>query len=589
MIKTRMLAPIIGLLLAVVTVGYCQTLEQNWGDFVHFTAIGRFDLAEDFAQLIIDGNPDPKQLLALSQSNPRGYSILVRVNKNRQDLAEVTGKILDIIERGRLIRRRDPKIITEEIRRLSSTPRGRVTAVKRLRSAGEYAIPYILDAIADPAREGELPNITAAIPKIGRDAIRPLVAALQTAEVAVKAEIIRAIGKLGYSQSLAYLKYIIENDKSAQLRDLARHSVRQIDPAVLKLPAAEMFFKLAESYYYRSESLSPAGDADFANIWFWDKADRRLERREVDRSYFYELMAMRCCEWALKADPNTGKAIALWLAAFFKAESTGLAQPEYFGRVHADALTYATTAGPEYLHQALARAVKDKDAQVALGLVEALGTTAGEKSLLFRLGTEQPLVDALSFDDRAVRYSAAIAIAAAGPTNGFRESVLVIENLADAVRADGKEGWEAQLIDFYAVRAVKVMLQLAQSRNAVIDLSRAQDVLIEATKDKRAEIQKLTARILAHLPSPGAQRAIAAMAINQANALHIRISAFNSLAISAKLNAGLLDDEKIDAVYLLIKSDTAEPQLRSVAAAAYGALNLPSRKVKDLILDQSKS
>ena len=32
-----------------------------------------------------------------------------------------------------------------------------------------------------------------------------------------------------------------------------------------------------------------------------------------------------------------------------------------------------------------------------------------------------------------------------------------------------------------------------------------------------------------------------------------------------------------------------DPELRSVAASAYGALNLPSQKVKDLILDQARS
>ena len=38
-----------------------------------------------------------------------------------------------------------------------------------------------------------------------------------------------------------------------------------------------------------------------------------------------------------------------------------------------DAMTYATTAGPEYLHQALERAIRHKEAYVALHIVEALG------------------------------------------------------------------------------------------------------------------------------------------------------------------------------------------------------------------------
>ncbi|MHC4501022.1 MAG: hypothetical protein ACYS21_18125, partial [Planctomycetota bacterium] len=66
----------------------------------------------------------------------------------------------------------------------------------------------------------------------------------------------------------------------------------------------------------------------------------------MDRSYFNELMAMRVCEWALKADPGFGPAIGLWIAAYFKAESANVAMPVYFGEAHADAFVYATTAGP---------------------------------------------------------------------------------------------------------------------------------------------------------------------------------------------------------------------------------------------------
>jgi hypothetical protein len=582
----------VGLVLALVATGYCQvpqrSLEKNWNDFIHFTTIGNFDLAKGYAQALVDSNSSPAELFELSQSNPQAYSILQKVHESREDFAEVTGKILELIETGRFLRHTDQAIITEEIKRLSGTARGRLTALKRLRDAGEYAIPLMLQALADPARQNELPNITAALPHIGKDAIRPLAAALQTNNVPLKAEIIRALGQIGYPQVLAHLKYVAEKDPDSQLRNLAQRSIEQIDPATASVPTAELFCKLAESYYYHSDSLAPAQDAPFANIWFWGEANE-LVRQEVDRGYFYELMAMRCCEWALKADPTTGKAIALWLTAFFKAESTGLPYPQHFGSTHADALTYATTAGPEYLHEALARAVKDKDTYIALGLIEALATTAGEKSLMFRLGTQQPLVDALSFDDRAVKYSAAIAIAAAGPTEQSPESPLVVEHLADALLPTGKDNWDQQMIDSYAERAAKVMLKLAQSRNSIIDLSKAQPVLIDATKDQRTEIRKLAAEILAWLNSPDAQRAIAAMALNQSEQMELRIAAFAALATSAKVNGNLLDDAKIDAVYSLVGSPTTDSTLRSAASAAYGALNLPSQKVKDLILDQAKS
>jgi hypothetical protein len=597
MFKRKTVGAILAVGFFVVGVCFGQALKENWNDFLHYTKIGRFDLAKGYAQAVLESNPDPLELLTLSEENPQGYAILLKVIDTASDaeLVELSKKILDVIEQGRFIRRADPKIIAEEIRRLSGTTRGRLAAVKRLQNAGEYAIVYMLDAMMDDSRKEELPNIVWALPQIGRDAIRPLAAALQTEDVGLKAEIIRALGKISYPQSLAYLKYVVEKDNSDELRKLADQSIKQIDPAALKVPAAQLFYQLGEDYYNHAQSLAPAEDANFANIWFWDSTGRRVVREKVDKSYFNELMAMRTCEWALKADAGFGQAIGLWLAAYCKAESTGLDMPSYFGPGHANAMTYATTAGPEYLHQALARAIKDKNAHVALFAVEALATTAGEKSLFYHVGSVQPLLQALSFDDKAVRYSAAIAIAAAGPKGKFAESKLVVENLSQALSqtpeqtGENAETWNEELANSYALRAAEVMLKLAQTRNPVIDLSAAQGTLIKATKDKRVEIQVLAGRILASLNSSEAQRAIAAMALAESNIMDVRISAFDSLAISAKLNANLLDDEKIDAIYSLVSSQEIAPELRGAAAAAYGVLNLPSQKVKDLILDQAKS
>ena len=133
------------------------------------------------------------------------------------------------------------------------------------------------------------------------------------------------------------------------------------------------------------------------------------------------------------------------------------------------------------------------------------------------------------------------------------------------------------------------MLKIASTRNPILDLSLAQDTLVAATKDKRPEIQMLAGQILAYLTTPDAQRAIAAMALADTNSKEIQISAFGSLATSGKLNASLLDEATIDAIYAIVSSKEIDPDLRAAAAAAYGALNLPSRKVKDLILDQAKS
>jgi hypothetical protein len=579
-----------------------QSLAEDWNDYFHYVMIGRLDLAKGYAQALLQGNPDPVALFEQVQQNPQGYDFAMRVAETARDeeLAKVTQQLLAVINQGRFARRTDPKLIVEEVRRLGSTPRGKLIAIQRLRDAGEHAVPFLLDAMAetvrDPAAKNQLAGMIEALPQIGQPAIRPLAAALQMSNDQVKAEIIRALGQIGYPQALPHLKYVMEAASSGELRTLAAESIRKIDPRALNTPAAALFFQLAEKYYYHNESLNPPEDVPVANIWFWDSGANRLVRVEVARQYFHELMCMRCCEWSLKAQEQFGLSIGLWLAAFFKAESAGIPMPDYFGKEHAGALVYATTAGPEYLHQALARAVNDRSAPVALGAVEALATTAGERSLMYTLGPSQPLLQALGFPDRAVRYSAAIAVANAGPRQPFSESGVVVQSLAEAltarVEAAGAETsaqWTPEMADRYALRAAQAMLKLAVSRNPVVDLSLARNALVGATKTTRQEIQTLAGQILAHINDANAQRAIAEMAMNAANDMNVRVSAFESLVGSAKLGGNLLTDPAVTAIYELISKADTDPALRAAAAAAYGALNLPSQKVRNLILDQAKS
>ena len=164
---------VIALALCSVNACLAQTVEDSWDEFLHYTVIGRFDLAKGYAQELLAAKPDPEKLLELSKENPQGYQILVRAKETAPDaeLVDLCGQVLAIIEQGRFVRRSAPAIIAEEVRRLTSTERGWFIAVKRLRDAGEYAIPFMLDALADSSRQDEMPNIVRAFPQIGRGAI----------------------------------------------------------------------------------------------------------------------------------------------------------------------------------------------------------------------------------------------------------------------------------------------------------------------------------------------------------------------------------------------------------------------------------
>ena len=109
------------LAISIISTGFCQdqSLEENWNNFLHYTLISNLDLAKGYAQAILQSNPDPVQLFNLSNENPQSYQILLRANGNEYDaeLAELSGKILDLIEKGGFVRRSDPVIIAEMYKR----------------------------------------------------------------------------------------------------------------------------------------------------------------------------------------------------------------------------------------------------------------------------------------------------------------------------------------------------------------------------------------------------------------------------------------------------------------------------------------
>jgi hypothetical protein len=303
-------------------------------------------------------------------------------------------------------------------------------------------------------------------------------------------------------------------------------------------------------------------------------------------------MAMRCSEWALKADPDFEFAVGLWLAGFFKAEAVGVPMPAYFGEGHADAFVYATTAGPKYLHQALARGLDEGNAAVALGATEAMIVTAGKKSIFVPIGPVQPLLQALTFGDKAVRYSAAIAIATASPRGQFQESDLVVQNLAQAITEAANDmslPGSDTVMTRYDYRAIEALVNLGASQNDAFDLSLAQDALIKAIESGDPVLNIAAGKALSFINSSMAQRTIASLALDENNSLDIRRNAFMSLANSGRLYGGLLESPVLNSIYELIRSDQADAELREVAAIAYGSLNLPSDQVKDLVLDQARS
>jgi CheY-like chemotaxis protein/HEAT repeat protein len=420
-----------------------EQVRQNWDELMHYTLIGRLDLAKEFGEALVASSPDPVYLLSLAESDryTDSYRNLNILQKNA-DLAEMAGKILKLLEDGRFQQRTDFQRIAIDVTRLSDTTRARMNALKRLQDSGEWAIPVMIQALRDAGRSDEFANIKWALPQIGKAAVNPLVVVLQQCgELEIKLIVLDALGKIGYPASLPYIREVVEDKESSpELKAAALSAIGRILGAenASTVSASILYERLARDYYQNLSSLQVPENQDYANVWFW-KDQGGLYFEQVPSGAFAELMTMRCCELSLKLDPALGTTISLWLSAFFRLEAEGFKQPEYFGTGHADADTYALTAGPEYLHRVLSLALENRNRPVALHAIQALQRNSGQKSLLLELESQQPLLKALNYPDREVRFSAALTLGKANPQANFNHSELVVPIIAEALLQKGKK------------------------------------------------------------------------------------------------------------------------------------------------------
>ncbi|MHC4715642.1 MAG: HEAT repeat domain-containing protein [Planctomycetota bacterium] len=135
----------------------------------------------------------------------------------------------------------------------------------------------------------------------------------------------------------------------------------------------------------------------------------------------------------------------------------------------------------------------------------------------------------------------------------------------------------------WAIRAADALKLLAETRTTVFDLTRATQSLITALNDKRDPVRIAAAAALGQFRAAQAQRALAALADDAGAGEPVRLAAYSALSESLRLFGNQLTEEQIKAVIDVVTAEGSLP-IRSGAAQALGAMNLPAEKIKDLIL-----
>ncbi len=408
--------------------------DDGW----YFASIGRFGVSKANFEALLASSPDPVALLEFADRAARRHEILIQLS-DHAELGVVAKGVLRLLAEGERLLNADPIRIRQNVDRLGGPPRAFENGVAYLRESGEYSVPFLLQALRDRERTDLAQPVSRALALVGRSGLNPLVMALRTDEPSVQAQVLAALGEIGYWQAVPYLLALRENkDTPPAARTLVEQTLSELSRRGVRVDsgigAAQAFLRLAEQYYDNAESV--AADSRYAttSVWYW--RDDLVQNVEVPTPIFNEVMCMRCCEEALRIDPNLKPALALWVAANIRREAQLPAgavddtRPENF----APAAFFAQSSGAESCLMALARGLEDGEPVVALGAIEALRRTAGRAALTGGLDGKHPLAEALSFPDRLVRIRAALALGAALPTDPFPNAQNLMPVLSDALR-----------------------------------------------------------------------------------------------------------------------------------------------------------
>jgi hypothetical protein len=415
--------------------------EQALADFIHFVLIANYDIAGDVGRQLLESGITAGEFVDLvdaMRERDRFDKALARAMRV-DALEDVAGQMDDLYRQGKLARSRNPDEIAKSIDLLTGQLLQRLLGQERLKAAGEYAMPQLLDAVLDGSKPALRAEATQLLIDMGGDAVTPLAVALKSLSPSQQEIIVTILGRSGQRTALPYVVELARTTDSDSVRSAAERAAQALGGNTTLDPAA-LFFQLAEGYYDERSDLTSFPGEEFQLLWAYDPG-LGLIMTPIRTEVYHEAMAMRSVERVLRERPDAPDAIGLWIAANYSREIDAPASYENpaYSSDRRGAEYFAVAAGSPIAQRVLARAIDDRATPLARRAIAAIEQTAGATNLV-AVGDEgrSPLLDALAYADRRVRYDAALALAAAQPTSSFSGSEQVVPILASAIRSAGE-------------------------------------------------------------------------------------------------------------------------------------------------------
>lgn len=412
-------------------------LKSQMRDFIFYVNVHQADAAAGTALEILGQGLTPRELLEIVEESGIQDELDEALAKalRRSEIEPVAAKIVTMLSDGRLQRARDPNEIERNIDGLTGGLRERLYARERLKAAGEYAMPQLIDAMLQRTDVQLRTQVQRLLNESGRAPVIPLSVSLMDIDPAGQEQLVNVLGQLGYAASAPYISELRDKTLSDPVRNACD---RALDNLGVRGSTSDLYRQLAEGYYNERDELTSFPGEDFQLLWNYDPAIGLIPTA-IDTRVYHEARTMRLAERAMELGSQGPSALSLWVAANFSREideTDGYDNPAYPPSMR-EAMYYAVASGPVVSENVLGRALEDRDTRLARRAVEAIERTAGPGLIWDRQSGQSPLITALNYPSRRVQYDAALAIASSQPRSNFQGSERVVPILASSIRFAG--------------------------------------------------------------------------------------------------------------------------------------------------------
>ncbi len=422
-----------------------RSAKQLLEDFNHYVIIDQYALAEASAQALLNMGLTPEQFLSLIEDSATLADRFEAARLRALLIPQVeddAAALYALYDAGRKGRARSQTEINRNIELLAGDARQRNAARGRILEAREYAVPRLLESVLTDKRISVQAEANQLLVSLGRDAAVPLAIALPHLESEEQERVARILGQIPHRVSVPALYELWSNVSVPATQLAAEQAIVRLDGSFnADVNLADLFRNHAERYYNdrKSGQLLAFPGESVQLIWSW-REGLGLYPETIATEVYHEAMAMRSAGHALGYNQDDAEATALWLASNLSRQLDQ--DPTYdnpaYPNDRADADYYAAALGHSIAQRVLDRALGDNDVQIARSAIDALRSTAGSASLWEGLGERRPLLAALSYPDRRVRYDAALALAEADPRVSFNGAERVVPTLAGMITQAGK-------------------------------------------------------------------------------------------------------------------------------------------------------